>query len=201
MSGDIQSLLTDLDTVLSKVSDQRHLLMLRQVTELFLAHAGRCTEEQAAIFDTVIGRLSRDIGRLGQAELAARLATMEGAPTDTIGQLSNSDDIAVAGPVLEKSTVLTDDELAGIAKKKSQRHLLAIAGRAQINDTVTDVLVDRGDAKVKHKVIANEGARFSESGFARLVSDAGRDRQLAAKVAKRPDVPPELQPFLQVSLG
>lgn len=201
MSGDVQSLLTDIDTVLSKVSDQRHLVMLRQVTELFLAHAGRCTDEQVAIFDTIIARLSRDIGRLGQAELAGRLAAMDGAPADTIGQLSNSDDIAVAGPVLEKSTVLTDTDLAGIAKKKSQRHLLAIAGRAQINDSVTDVLVDRGDAKVKHKVIDNEGARFSESGFARLVSDASRDKQLAAKVARRPDVPAELQPFLQVSLG
>ena len=166
-----------------------------------MAHAGSCTEEQVAIFDAVIARLSRDIGRIGQAELAGRLATMAGAPADTIGQLSHSDDIAVAGPVLEKSTVLTDTDLAGIARMKSQRHLLAIAGRARIADTVTDVLVDRGDSKVKHKIIDNEGARFSESGFARLVSDASRDKQLAAKVARRPDVPEELQPFLQVVLG
>ena len=201
MTGDVQSLLTEIDAVLGKVSDQRHLLMLRQMTELFLAHAGACTEDQVAIFDAVIARLSRDIGRIGQAELAARLATMEGAPTDTIGQLSNSDDIAVAGPVLEKSTALTDNALAGIAKQKSQRHLLAIAGRARINDTVTDVLVDRGDNKVRHKVLDNEGARFSESGFARLVSAASQDKQLAAKVAKRPDVPAELQPFLKMTLG
>lgn len=201
MTAEMQSLLTEIDAVLSKVSDQRHLLMLRQVTELFLAHAGSCTEDQVAIFDAVIARLSRDIGRHGQAELASRLAAMEGAPADTIGQLSNSDDIAVAGPLLERSNVLTDDELAGIAQKKSQRHLLAIAGRARINDSVTDVLVDRGDTRVRHKVIDNEGAHFSESGFARLVTAASQDRQLAAKVARRSDVPPELQPFLQVALG
>jgi len=201
MSGDVKSLLQEIDAVLSNVSDQRHLLMLRRITELFLAYAGSCTEEQVAIFDAVIGRLSRDIGRMGQVELAARLATMDGAPADTIGQLSNSDDIAVAGPVLEKSNVLTDSDLAGIAKRKSQRHLLAIAGRARINHVVTDVLVDRGDAKVRHRVIDNEGARFSEAGFARLVSAASQDKVLAAKVAKRPDVPPELQPFLEVSLA
>ena len=201
MTADAQSLLIEIDAVLGKVSDQRHLLMLRQMTELFLAHAGSCTEEQVAIFDAVIARLSRDIGRHGQAELASRLAAMEDAPTDTIGQLSNSDDIAVAGPVLERSNVLTDDDLTGIAKNKSQRHLLAIAGRARINDVVTDVLVDRGDAKVRHKVIDNEGAHFSESGFARLVTAASVDKQLAAKVAKRTDVPEELQPFLQMALG
>ncbi|HVZ54630.1 MAG TPA: DUF2336 domain-containing protein [Pseudolabrys sp.] len=201
MTAVVESLLTEIDAVLDKVSDQRHLLMLRQVTELFLAHAGSCTEDQVAIFDAVIARLSRDIGRHGQAELAARLAAMQDAPSDTIGQLSNSDDIAVAGPLLERSSALTDDDLAGIAQKKSQRHLLAIAGRAHINDSVTDVLVDRGDAKVRYKVIDNEGARFSESGFARLVTAASVDKQLAAKVAKRPDVPPELQPFLQVALG
>lgn len=201
MTADAQTLLTEIDVVLDKVSDQRHLVMLRQVTELFMAHAGSCTEEQVAIFDAVIARLSRDIGRHGQAELATRLAVMEDAPADTIGQLSNSDDIAVAGPLLERSSVLSDNDLADIAQKKSQRHLLAIAGRARINDMVTDVLVDRGDAKVRHKVIDNEGAHFSESGFARLVTAASVDKLLAAKVARRPDVPEELQPFLQMALG
>ena len=166
MMCDTPSLLAELDTVLSKVSSSRHLLMLRQVTELFLAHAASYTDEQVALFDAIIKRLARDIGPGAQAELSGRLAAMDCAPTDTIGQLSNSDDISVSGPVLEKSTVLKDSDLVGIAKTKSQHHLLAIAGRAQINGAVTDVLVDRGDVAVKHKVVANAGAQISEFGFA-----------------------------------
>lgn len=201
MVCDIQSLLAELDTILSKVSSSRHLVMLREMTELFLAHAASCTEEQVAVFDAVIKRLAQDIGPSGQAELSGRLAAMDGAPADTIGQLSNSDDIAVSGPVLERSTVLKDSDLVGIAKKKSQRHLLAIAGRAQINGTVTDVLVDRGDTAVKLKVVANEGAQFSEFGYACLISAASKDKKLATVAAKRGDIPAELQPFLQMALG
>lgn len=204
MSGamhDIQPLLSELDAVLSKVSGARHQLMLRQVTELYLAHADSWTEQQVAVFDAVIKRLAQDIGPRAQAQLSALLASMDSAPADTIGQLSNSDDIAVSGPILEKSKVLKDSDLVGIAKHKSQRHLLAIAGRTEIKDTVTDVLVDRGDTKVKHKVIANEGAHFSETGYARLISAASKDRHLAAMVAKRDDIPSELQPFLKVALG
>ncbi|HEX3442525.1 MAG TPA: DUF2336 domain-containing protein [Pseudolabrys sp.] len=201
MSYDPQSLLTELDSVLSKVSPSRHMVMLRQVTELYLAHAEAWTPEQAAVFDAVIQRLAKDIGPRGQAELSRMLAAMDAAPIDTIGALSNSDNIAVSGPILEKSKALKDTDLVGIAKSKGQGHLLAIAGRSEIADAVTDVLVDRGDKAVKHKVIANEGAQFSEFGFARLISDASRDKTLAAIVAKRDDVPAELQPFLQVALS
>jgi uncharacterized protein (DUF2336 family) len=201
MMCDPQSLIDELDTVLSKVSPSRHLVMLRQVTELFLAHAEAWSAEQVAVFDAVIKRLAKDIGPRGQAELSRMLAAMDAAPADTIGELSHSDNIAVSGPVLEKSKVLKDTDLVGIAKSKGQGHLLAIAGRSEIADAVTDVLVDRGDKAVKHKVIANEGAQFSEFGFARLISDASRDKALAAIVAKRDDIPAELQPFLQVALG
>jgi uncharacterized protein (DUF2336 family) len=201
MTYDPESLISELDTVLNKVSPSRHLMMLQQVTELFLAHAEAWSEEQVAVFDAVIKRLAKDIGPRGQAELSRMLAAMDAAPIDTIGALSASDNIAVSGPVLEKSKLLKDTDLVGIAKSKGQGHLLAIAGRSEIADAVTDVLVDRGDKAVKHKVIANEGAQFSEFGFARLISDASRDKALAAIVAKRDDIPVELQPFLQVALG
>jgi uncharacterized protein (DUF2336 family) len=201
MSCDSQSLLGELDRVLSKVSPSRHLMMLRQVTDLFLAHADAWSVEQTAVFDAVIQRLAKDIGPRGQAELAKMLAAMDAAPVDTIGALSNSDNISVSGPILEKSKLLSDTDLVGIAKSKGQGHLMAIAARPEITDAVTDVLVDRGDKAVKHRVIANEGAQFSEFGFARLISDCSRDKTLAAIVAKRDDIPAELQPFLQVALG
>ncbi len=115
--------------------------------------------------------------------------------------MSRNDDITIAGPVLEKSTVLTDENLIDVAKVKSQDHLSAIAARAQVNEPVTDVLVERGNADVAQRVLANQGARLSEMGFVRLVDGARRDKTLAEAVAKRPDLPPELKPFLKMSLG
>jgi len=54
------------------------------------------------------------------------------------------------------------------------------------------VLVDRGDADVTHKVTSNDGARFSPHGFARMIRKAEHDANLAAAIAARRDVPPQL---------
>ena len=201
MTGETQALLSELNGVLRTVSRTRHLEMLREITDLFLSNAENYTPEQRAIFDAVIKRLAQNISSRDLIELSKRLATLDGAPADTVAQLSVSDDIAVSGPILEKSTVLQDSHLVGIAKTKGQGHLMAIANRQHINAIVTDVLVERGDNAVKHKVLANEGAEISEFGFACLISAASKDKKLAEVVSKREDIPAELQSFLEVALA
>ena len=201
MTGEAEVLLSELNGVLRTVSRTRHIEMLRQVASLFLSNAAIYTPEQREVFDVVIKRLAQNVSSRDLIDLSGRLAAMDAAPADTVAQLSTSDDIAVSGPILEKSNVLTDNDLIGIAKTKSQNHLMAIANRRRINAIVTDVLVDRGDSAVKQKVLTNEGAEISEFGFACLVSAASKDRKLAEIVAKRDDVPAELQSFLSVALA
>ena len=67
---------------------------------------------------------------------------------------------------------LTENDLVEIAKSKSQEHLLAISGRASITEAVTDVLVERGNRQVAHRLAKNAGAHFSELGFASIVKGA-----------------------------
>lgn len=73
-------------------------------------------------------------------------------------------------------SVLTDTDLAAIAVSQSQQHLVAIAERARLSESVTDILVERGDQKILHTVSANEGANFSDRGFDRLL-ERGRTTQ------------------------
>lgn len=201
MNPQAQSLLSELDSALSNVPRARHLAMLRQLTDLFVAGSPSYSQQQLAVFEAVFQRLTAGVEPRALRELSGRLAGFDSAPSDVITRLSSDDDIAVAGPVLEKSNVLNDGVLVGIAKTKSQGHLLAIAGRTRINDAVTDVLVERGNPQVKSKVTANLGALFSETGFARLVSEARQNKEFAALVAKRTDVPAELKPFLDMVLA
>ncbi len=85
-----------------------------------------------------------------------------------------------------------------IAGKTGQKQLAAIAGRAQISESVTNVLVERGDAAVSRKVSANLGARISETGFVKLINKAKKDRELATAISSRSDLPEELVPFLKL---
>jgi uncharacterized protein (DUF2336 family) len=199
MTPDAKQLIAQFDAALGKLPSAQHLVVQRAVTDMFLGCAPCYSDRHAVIFNGVMGRLIERIDRRGLLELAGRLATSDNAPANVIGRLSNDNDIAIAGPVLEKSNVLTDENLAAIARTKSQEHLLAIAGRKRISEIVTDVLVDRGNTDVALKVVANLGALFSERGFVKVVHVARGNEALAAAIAARKDVPEELLPFLQLA--
>jgi uncharacterized protein (DUF2336 family) len=199
MTPSAKRLIDQFHAALGKVSSAEQLAAQRQVADLLLASNQPYSERQVAIFNDVIGCLVEKVDRQALLELTGRLAAADNAPNPVINHLSNNDDIAVAGQVLEKSKVLTDENLVEIARTKGQEHLLAIAARAQVSETVTDALVERGDAHVTHKVVSNNGARLSELGFVKVVHEARTDEALASTLATRKDVPPELRPFLKLA--
>jgi uncharacterized protein (DUF2336 family) len=186
------TLLAELEVSLPERPSSQRFTMLRKLTDLFLAGAESYSEESIQLFDELMTRLIEQIERQALIELSNRLAPVKCAPPNLIGRLSRHDDIEIAEPVLEQSSLLTDHDLIQIAKTKSQAHLYAIAGRAEISEPITDILVDRGDAKVAGKVAANAGARFSRWTFAKVVQRAEADESLAVLVANRIDLPADL---------
>ncbi len=124
-----------------------------------------------------------------RAELSGRLATVEYAPPGLIERLALDDKIAVAGPVLANSSGLADSTLVEIAKAKSQEHLYAISGRANLPVDVTDIIVDRGERKVIRKLADNKSARFSEAGYSGLIAHAEADDEFAEILGLRIDLP------------
>ena len=185
-------LFAELEAALTKGSRPKRFTILRKMTDLFLAEVDSYSDDHIAIFDDLMGRLIDEIERQALVELSNRLAPAERAPVHVIGRLSRNDDIEIAGPVLQHSKVLTDRDLVEIAVTKGQAHLSAIAGRAQINERVADILIDRGDSHVARKVTANRGARFSSLGLNKAVERAECDESLAMVVANRTDLPPDL---------
>lgn len=201
MMADAQPLITELVATLSAGSDAQNVTILQRVTDLFLDGWETFGEDHVAIFDDVIGVLIEKAPDAALAELSAKLAPIGKAPTNVVACLAQHDDIAVAAPVLEKSTVLTDQTLAEIAGTKSERHLAAIAARTQIGETVTDILVERSHSAVACDMTTNPGACFSALGFVKLINRAKTDKALAAAIAGRTDVPSELEPFLKLALA
>ena len=201
MLPNAQSLITELDTTLSKASRSKHLTILRSVTDLFFNGAQNYSKDHIAVFDDVIDRLVDKTERPVLIELSTRLAPMRNAPVKVVGHLARNDDFAVAAPVLAKSEVLTDEVLVEIAKTKGQYYLSAIAGRTRVSQNVADVLVERGNSDIARKVAANLGASLSELGYVKLIKRAQGDAELAALITARNDMPDELRPFLKSATG
>jgi uncharacterized protein (DUF2336 family) len=196
----LQSLITELNTTLTTASEAQQLSILRRVTDLFLERASDFSAEHIAVFDDVIGLLIRRADKAALIELSRKIAPVENAPVKLVDTLACDDNIAIAGPILEKSNSVSDKCLAGVAGAASEKHLRALAARTQISETVTDILIDRAGADMARKLVANPGARLSEIGFVKLINRAKTDGALAGMVAARPDLPPELEPFLKLAL-
>lgn len=186
------SLISDLEAAITSSGSDRRMEALRRVTDLFLANADRYEPEQIEVFDDVLGRMISHIEGRALVELSRRLAAVDSAPPRLIRTLAMDDAIEVAGPVIEASSRLSTGDLVNIATTKSQDHLLAICGRKEVDEAVTDVLVERGNAAVARKVAVNQGARFSGNGYVSLVKWAEHDDQLIDIIGRRSDLTPQL---------
>ena len=185
------SLLPELEDVVQHGSAEKRAETLRRITTLFIDSAGAFSNEHVALFDDVIGYLIEEIEAKALAELARRIAPVANAPERVVRTLAESDDIAVAGPVLKQAR-LDDPELLQIAENKSQAHLLALAERASVSEALAEILVSRGDREVVRSIATNAKAKLSENAFSTLVKRAEQDGVLAEKVGLRTDIPPRL---------
>ena len=160
-----------------------------KVTDLFLRDADHLNEDQVKVFDDVLCHLVARVETRVKAELSAQLASVEHAPSGVIEHLAWDDQIDVAGTVLANSNRLTTNTLVEIAKTKGQEHLLAISGRVDLTEDVTDVIVDRGERKVIRKLAGDANARFSDTGYKAMVAHAESDDELTEMLGFRVDLP------------
>ena len=184
-----QSLIDELNGVLAAGGASERKRILERVADLFAAGSRGYSGQQIGLFDDVLQKLCADIEVKARARLARRFAHIDNAPPQLIRSLAFDDAIAVAQPVLIHSQQLSDADLVENAATKSQDHLFAIVRRLKLSECVTDVLVERGNRKVIHKVAANTGARFSLAGYDKLTHRARRDRKLTLALARRRDLP------------
>lgn len=163
--------------------------MLRRVTDLFLIHAGHYSTDQLELYDGILKVLIAVVEVSARAELAQRLAPVDGAPADTIRKLALDGAIEVAEPVLAQSNALDDDTLTQCITINGQEHLLTIATRNRLSEVVSDQLVTRGNIEVLRTLASNPGAAISDLGFAVLVKKSTDDDWLSERVARRIDIP------------
>jgi uncharacterized protein (DUF2336 family) len=184
-------MIDQLSALARDASPDRRRALLHAVTDLFLVDDEpneAAKDDYARIAEhSLDGMQAAD--RAGYAE---RVAASPNLPRTVATRLAGDDDVGVARLVLKLSPVLTDADLAAIAVTHSQSHLAAIAERATLSASVTEVLVERGDAQVLRTVSGNEGASFSDQGMARLIERGGSDDAVARNLQTRAErLPPE----------
>ena len=187
MSDALKTELVNFSELSGEAGSARRAELARHVATLFALTSDRCSDEQVDIYDSVLIRLVEMVETEVRRFVAEQMAGLRRGPEETIRRLAD-DQIEVAEPLLKKSTVLRDADLVRIADASGNSHRLAIAHRDVLSEEVTEVLVRRGDLRVKRRVASNEGAVLSDGAMMTLIGDSASDATLQASLSERGDL-------------
>ncbi len=159
-----------------------------------------CSGNGRALADAVLELLVRDLAMEVRQALASTVAASAQLPVDIARQLAG-DQIGVAGPLLERSPVLGDEDLVRVVRTNAMQYALAVAGRERLSELVSEALVETGHEEVVTRLIGNGGARLSQSTLQRVIQDFSGSEQVHARVVRRPELPHEVVEQLIGVLG
>jgi uncharacterized protein (DUF2336 family) len=119
--------------------------------------------------------------------IAETLKDVANAPPDIIRKLARDAEIAVAGPVLECSPVLTDEDLLEIISSGPIKGALAaISKRAGVGAEVADVIARSEDVEAIAVLLGNKSAQIREETLDRLIERAPDIEMWHAPLVQRP---------------
>lgn len=183
--------LRDLIELAKEPSSDRRRELLRGVTDIFLEQPAVYSDVEREHFSGIMGDVARTLETQVRVELSRRLATIAEAPRELVNQLAN-DEIDVASPVIEHSPVLDENDLLAIIYKQGNEHRNIVAARPDVNERISDALVDHGDDHVVHTLVSNELAQIGRVTIEKVADRAARNEMLQAPLLNRRELPPDI---------
>ncbi|MBL6958161.1 MAG: DUF2336 domain-containing protein [Rhodospirillales bacterium] len=133
--------------------------------------------------------LARDQMTRVREILSETLKDVADAPPEVIRTLAFDEELVVAGPVLEFSPVLTDEDLLEIiASGPMQGGVGAIARRDSVSEVVSDAVAETDDIEAIADLLSNDSAQIREETLDNLIDRAPEHDLWHAPLAKRPKI-------------
>jgi hypothetical protein len=161
--------------------------LIRNLAQLFSYVSDRCDDEQVAQYDEVLCQLADIVETEARAHVAKLLAPLERAPGSVVLKQAN-DVIEVAGPLLEFSNVLSDDDLIEIAEHQSEAHRVAIASRKGLTGRVGEAIATFGAEPSLTRLLNNDQARLSHKAVEKIAERALENMAFAQMLRGRRDI-------------
>lgn len=148
----------------------------------------RLKDSELQIAQDIVRVMARDAEASVRQALAQSLRKAARMPHDVAVKLAN-DIESVALPILENSQVLTDADLVQIIKSGAAAKQEAIAGRPQVSEELSEVLIANAGEKVVARLMDNVGARISEPSLNKAVDRFADSDTIKEKIVTRPTLP------------
>ncbi|WDR05317.1 DUF2336 domain-containing protein [Devosia rhodophyticola] len=161
--------------------------LFRNMAQLFAYVSDRCDDDQVAQYDEVLCHLAELVEVEARVHVAKLLAPLERAPGTVVVNLAN-DTFEVARPLLEFSSVLSDDDLIDIIGNRTEAHRTIIAGRDKVPPRVGDAIVDHGGTASVACLVRNAAAELGHQTLEKLLVRATKDAEIATDLRGRPEI-------------
>jgi uncharacterized protein (DUF2336 family) len=122
-----------------------------------------------------------------RSEFAGKIATSRLVPRDMVFLLLQ-DKVIVAGPLLQKSPVLSDDDLLAFAESLTDDRLQFVAQRDKLGKALVEILVSRGNETVQLAISENTSAELSAKSLQVLIGKAETSEPLCRSLVRRTEV-------------
>jgi uncharacterized protein (DUF2336 family) len=146
------------------------------------------TPKERELAQEVLGYLVHDTAAHVRMTLSKCLSDVANAPHDIILALARDID-EVAQPVLESSTVLTDEDMVALVLSGNVHKQRIIAGRPDIGPSVCDAVAWAGDKSAVVVLVANEGIIVRPDILEKIVERYLADEEVLDPMARRTDLP------------
>ena len=178
--------------------DQDEFVRTRLAAKI-TAHVPELAKEERekirALSAQVLETLARDQAVKVRQVVAEALKDSVDAPVAVIQKLARDIEIKVAGPILECSPVLTDEDLLEIIAAGPVRGALtAIAQRRRLSEALSDglanaALADPAESTTMRKLLQNKSAQIREDTLDRILDQAGHTPAWHEPLVERPTLP------------
>lgn len=184
------TLLQDVENLKKEKSAEAKAKITQKISHYF--NCGVFDEAEARIAEEVLRLLARDVEKKVQSVLSESLKHNPRVPHDVAVTLAKAAS-EVAIPMLEFSTVLTDDDLIEIIRStKEILCLTAIARRETVSEPVSGALVDTKEEEVVETLLNNKGANISEASYLQILERFKENDSMMELLVKRGGLPPKI---------
>lgn len=149
------------------------------------------SEAERNVAEEIVSILCGDVVDSVRISLAHSVSSSPHLPRSLAERLAK-DIEEVSIPMLEFSSVLTDDVLREVIGKGTPRQLEATARRSHVSEAVSDALVERGHVPAVSLLVRNEGARLGAETWLKAIERYGESEGLIKAAIARGSIPEEV---------
>ncbi|MEM7426589.1 MAG: DUF2336 domain-containing protein [Pseudomonadota bacterium] len=171
---------------------RRSAEIVRELLDLMAASGGSVQpQERALAADTLLRMLERIPDR-SKVELAERVSIMEDPPAMIVSQLVLDENLEIAGPLIERGTVVSDQDLLAVIETCNIDKCIMVARRRHVPQGVANALIDTQEPNVLLALARNGDVTLAPDVLQRLTDLARTQAALQAPLVTRTDMTPQI---------